>query len=156
LRRSFSSTEPPLLSTKHILLNSIKKGGYMTSELKILDLVIQRERQNAQEMSEKLVQANKTVSEALEMASVLLTSLSGSCPAEMYEWEHPDGCDNFCSTNTDLCIPLCWSRFCEELSKKEEYQYTSIDEQLRTWENWLKKYNDNLYLKQATEFAKER
>jgi len=45
---------------------------------------------------------------ALRRACILIKRISGTCPADMFDWEHPSGCNNICDTSE---INNCWGLY---------------------------------------------
>jgi len=45
---------------------------------------------------------------ALLSAGRLLYEISGTCPADMFQWEHPEGCEDTCA---DGIPPTCWAMY---------------------------------------------
>ena len=41
---------------------------------------------------------------------------TGSCPGDMYSWEHPEGCENACEIE-GYSIAKCWKLYSSEKSK---------------------------------------
>jgi len=53
---------------------------------------------------------------ALLAAGDLLADYTGSCPADMHDWDHPETCDKHCSDNAP---PGCWIEYVKSLAAND-------------------------------------
>jgi len=52
---------------------------------------------------------------ALSAAGRILADLTGSCPADVYGWDHPDGCEAACRSE---CAVGCWCVYAAKMAGK--------------------------------------
>jgi hypothetical protein len=66
--------------------------------------------------------SKKKLKAALEMACREVEYLTGSCPADRYDWYHPDGCEVICNeifSHKDPNMSNCWKLYFKERAGDE-------------------------------------
>ena len=62
---------------------------------------------------------------ALLVAGRLLADKTGSCPADTYDWEHPDDCAVICKPG---CEAECWCLYAKHVSANETNEASGRNE----------------------------
>jgi len=51
----------------------------------------------------------------IEAASVFVADMTGSCPHDMHDWQHPKGCMDYCAAEP---ISKCWALWFKHLAEE--------------------------------------
>jgi len=55
----------------------------------------------------------------IEILGKRFEDMCGTCPADLENWEHPNGCGNECDTRKDRNL-ICWKQWADEQAKEAE------------------------------------
>jgi len=65
-------------------------------------------------------------SEPMLAAGDLLAEHTGSCPRDLYGWEHPETCEKHCDHDTP---PICWVEYVKFIAANAEAHASATKEQ---------------------------